>query len=53
MNLESYEENTKVKELVWSMITLFAMKFHTLQSMLDPKANLQKMISCDNFNASQ
>jgi hypothetical protein len=46
-------KNTSGKELVMSTITRFATNFLTLQSMIDQKANLRKMFSCDEWNASQ
>jgi hypothetical protein len=46
-------KNTGGKELVRSGITRFATNFLTLESMIDQKANLRKMFSCDEWNASQ
>jgi hypothetical protein len=46
-------KNTSGRELVKSVITRFATNFLTLQSMFDQKANLRKMFSCDEWNASQ
>ena len=41
------------KELVRPAITRFATNFLTLQSLIEQKANLRKMFSCDEWNASQ
>ena len=46
-------KNTGGKELVRAAITRFATNFLTLQSIIDQKANLRKMFSCDEWNASQ
>ena len=41
------------KELVKPAITRFATNFLTLQSLIQQKADLRKMFSCDEWNASQ
>jgi len=41
------------KELVRPAIARFATNFLTLQSLIEQKANLRKMFSCDEWNASQ
>jgi hypothetical protein len=46
-------KNIDERELVRSAITRFATNFLTLQSMIDQKANLRKMFSFDEWNASQ
>jgi hypothetical protein len=51
--LNLMRKNTDGRELVSSAITRFATNFFTLQSMIDQKANLRKMFSCDEWNASQ
>ena len=44
---------TDGRELVRPTITRFATNFLTLQSLIQQKANLRKMFSCDEWNASQ
>ena len=44
---------TGVEELVKPAITRFATNFLTLQPLIEQKANLRKMFSCDEWNASQ
>ena len=51
--LNLMRKNTGGKELVRSAITRFATNFLTLQSLIQQKANLRKMFSCDEWNASQ
>jgi hypothetical protein len=51
--LNLMRKNTDGRELVRSAITRFATNFLMLQSMIDQKANLRKMFSCDEWNASQ
>jgi hypothetical protein len=51
--LNLMRKNIDGRELVKSAITRFATNFLTLQSMIDQKANLRKMFSCDEWNASQ
>jgi hypothetical protein len=51
--LNLMRKNIGGKELVQSAITQFATNFLTLQSMLQQRANLRKMFSCDEWNASQ
>jgi hypothetical protein len=51
--LNLVKKNTDGRELVRSAITRFATYVLTLQSMIDQKANLRKMFSCDLWNASQ
>ena len=53
MGFKPYEKNTRGKELVRSAITRFATNFLSLQSMLQQKANLMKMFSCDEWNGSK
>jgi hypothetical protein len=51
--LNLMRKNTDGRELVRSAITRFATNFLTLQSMIDQNANLRKIFSCDEWNASQ
>ena len=51
--LSLMRKNTGGKELVRSTITRFATNFLSLQSIVDKKANLRKMFSCDEWNESQ
>jgi hypothetical protein len=51
--LNLMRKNTDGREIVRLAITRFATNFLTLQSMIDQKANLRKMFSCDEWNASQ
>jgi hypothetical protein len=46
-------KNIGGKELAKLAITHFATYFLTLQAMIDPKANLRKIFSCDEWNASK
>jgi hypothetical protein len=51
--LNLMRKKTGGKELVRSAITRFVTNFLTLQSMINQKANLSKMFSCNEWNASQ
>jgi len=51
--LSLMRKNTGGKELVRSAITRFATNFLSLQSLVDQKANLRKMFSCDEWNECQ
>ena len=53
MGFEPYEKMTDGTEFVRPAITRFATNFLTLQSLIQQMANLRKMFSCDEWNASQ
>ena len=53
MGFDSYEKSINGKELVRAAIIRFATNFLTLQFLIQQKANLRKMFSCDEWNASQ
>ena len=51
--LNLMRKNTNGREIIRPAITRFATHFLTLQSMISQAKNLQKMFSCDEWNASQ